>query len=105
MHICEAMIAAFDATQEQRFLERAKVLAETFTQRQAKLADGLVWEHYTKAFEVDWEYNRDDPKNLYRPWGFQPGHQIEWTKNLLNIHRNEPQDWLVQRARELFDRS
>jgi len=103
MHICEAMIAAYDATQESRYLERAKVLAETFTQRQAKLGDGFVWEHYTKDFKIDWEYNKDDPKNIYRPWGFQPGHQIEWTKNLLNINRLEPQEWMVQRAKELFD--
>merc|ERR1719384_628771 len=105
MHICEAMISAYDATQEQRYLNRAKVLAETFTHRQAKLADGLIWEHYTPNFEIDWDYNKDDPKNLYRPWGFQPGHQNEWTKNLLNIYRYAPQDWLLQRARELFDTS
>ena len=21
------------------------------------------------------EYNKNDPTNIYRPWGFQPGHQ------------------------------
>ena len=22
------------------------------------------------------EYNKNDPSNIYRPWGFQPGHQL-----------------------------
>merc|ERR1711862_93306 len=37
--------------------------------------------------------------------GFQPGHQIEWTKNLLNIHRYTAKPWMLERARELFDRA
>lgn len=103
MHICEALIAAYEATKDERYLKRAEVLADTFTRRLAEKTGGFVWEHYTSDFEVDWEYNKDDPKNLYRPWGFQPGHQSEWTKNLLNIYRYAPQDWMLQRARELFD--
>lgn len=105
MHMAEAMIAAFEATRDQKFLDRAELLCETFTQRLASLANGFIWEHYTSDFEVDWEYNKDDPKNLYRPWGFQPGHQIEWTKNLLNVYRYSPKAWMLQRAKELFDRS
>merc|ERR1712050_109749 len=105
MHICDGMVAAYEATGEKRYLDRAKTLAKTFTQRLARKADGLIWEHYTETFEIDWEYNKDDPKNLYRPWGFQPGHQIEWTKNLLNIYRAAPEDWMLQKAQELFDRA
>jgi len=104
MHACEAMIAAYEATQDQRYLQRAEVLADTFTRRLAAKADGLVCEHYTKAWEPDWEYNKDDPKNIYRPWGIQPGHQIEWSKNLLNIYRyRQDCDWMKTRACELFD--
>lgn len=103
MHMCEAMIYCYEATKETRYLERATTLAETFTQRLAGLANGWIWEHYTENFEVDWEYNKNDRTNIYRPWGFQPGHQIEWSKNLLNIHRYTPNDWMLQRARELFD--
>lgn len=105
MHICEALIVAHEATKEPRYLARAQLLAETFTQRLAKQAEGLIWEHYDAAFVVDWDYNKDDPTNLYRPWGFQPGHQIEWAKNLLNICRFAPQEWMFKRAKDLFDRS
>jgi len=103
MHMCEALIAAFEATGEQRYLDRAEVLAETFASKLAAKGGGFVWEHYTVDFEIDWEYNKNDPSNIYRPWGFQPGHQIEWAKNLLNIHRHRPKFWMVNRAKELFD--
>lgn len=105
MHLCEANLAAYEATGLSQFLERAKLLAHNIAVRQADLTDGLVWEHYTPNFEPDWEYNKEDPKNLYRPWGFQPGHQTEWTKLLLILHRHAPQDWQVQRAKSLFDRA
>ena len=105
MHLCEAMIAAYEASQDTRFLERATTLANTIAFRQADLTDGLVWEHYTTDFNIDWDYNKEDPKNLYRPWGFQPGHQTEWTKLLLMLHRHDPQPRYIDRAKSLFDRA
>ena len=103
MHLCEAMIAAFEATNDQKFLDRAKTIASNICQRQAKLTDGLIWEHFTKDFQIDWQYNIEDPKNLYRPWGFQPGHQTEWAKLLLQLNRHAPAAWLVEKAKMLFD--
>jgi mannose/cellobiose epimerase-like protein (N-acyl-D-glucosamine 2-epimerase family) len=41
---------------------------------------------------------------LFRPWGFQAGHQTEWAKLLLILNRHRPLPWLVHRAKELFDR-
>lgn len=105
MHSCEAMLWAYEATGETRYLDRAEALAINITQRQAALGDGLIWEHYDTDWQIDWEYNTDDPKNLFRPWGFQPGHQTEWTKLLLILNRHRPMDWLIPRARALFDRA
>ena len=42
-------------------------------------------------------------RSLFRPWGFQPGHQTEWAKLLLILHRHQPEDWQIERARALFD--
>ena len=102
MHLCEAMIAAYEATGKAHFLDRAQTLASNIAVRQANLTQGLIWEHYTDTFDIDWEYNKDDPRNLYRPWGFQPGHQTEWTKLLLQLNRHAPESWLVDRAKALF---
>ncbi|MDX2369183.1 MAG: AGE family epimerase/isomerase [Colwellia sp.] len=103
MHLCEAMIAAYEATNNTLFLDRAKLLSHNIAVRQAALTDNLIWEHYTVNFQPDWEYNKDDPKNLYRPWGFQPGHQTEWAKLLLILNRYAPEKWLVERAVALYD--
>ncbi|GLS25174.1 AGE family epimerase/isomerase [Marinibactrum halimedae] len=103
MHLCEAMLAAYEASSEPLFLQRAEQLAENIAFRQAKLTDNLIWEHYQSDFQPDWDYNRDDPKNLYRPWGFQPGHQTEWTKLLLILHRHSPNQKWVDQAKHLFD--
>ncbi|MEP3349265.1 MAG: AGE family epimerase/isomerase [Marinomonas sp.] len=105
MHTCEALLAAYDATQESHYLERASLLAEHICLRQAELANGEIWEHYTETWQVDWDYNKQDPKHLFRPWGFQPGHQTEWTKLLLLIHQRSPQDWLISKAKVLFDQA
>jgi mannose/cellobiose epimerase-like protein (N-acyl-D-glucosamine 2-epimerase family) len=108
MHSCEALIAAFEATGEKRFLHRAELLAHNITVRQAALADGWIWEHYHADWSVDWEYNRHDSSNMFRPWGFQPGHMTEWSKLLLLLERHRAHlqggaDWLLPRARALFD--
>lgn len=108
MHSCEALIAAFEATGEQRYLLRAERLARNITLRQAALAHGWIWEHYHADWSVDWEYNRHDSSNMFRPWGFQPGHMTEWAKLLLLLERHRQHlqgdaDWLLPRARTLFD--
>ena len=107
MHCCEALIAAYEATGEAHYLERALVVARNITVRQAELSGGLVWEHYHPDWSVDWEYNRDDKTNIFRPWGYQPGHLVEWAKLLLILERHKNHlsgdtDWLVSRAAKLF---
>lgn len=105
MHMCEAMLAAYEATSNTLFLERASLLAKNVAFRQASHTDNLIWEHYQTDFQPDWQYNKEDPKNLYRPWGFQPGHQTEWTKLLLTLHRHAPDNTLLDQAKSLFDRA
>ena len=105
MHACEAMLWAFEATGEARFLERAQRLADNIARRQADLAGGLIWEHYHSDWSIDWDYNRDNPRHLFRPWGFQPGHQAEWAKLLLILHRHAPQPWHLPTACTRFDRA
>jgi mannose/cellobiose epimerase-like protein (N-acyl-D-glucosamine 2-epimerase family) len=103
MHACEALLAAFEATGEARYLDRAALLADNMVNRQAALAGGLVWEHYKPDWSIDWNYNKGDRSNIFRPWGFQPGHQTEWAKLLLILERFRPLPWLLPRAIELFD--
>jgi mannose/cellobiose epimerase-like protein (N-acyl-D-glucosamine 2-epimerase family) len=113
MHACEAMLAAFEATSERHYLERADRLACSVTHDLAGRAHGLIWEHYRAdadgAWQPDWDYNRHDRSDIFRPWGFQTGHLAEWAKLLLTLERltpgliaSDPDNWRVRRARELF---
>ncbi len=103
MHMTEAMLAAYEATRDSKYLERAYQLAYQVTVKLANKTDGLIWEHFSENWEVDWDYNKDDPKNLYRPYGFLPGHFTEWTKLLLILDRYRPTDWIFDVAKSLFD--
>ena len=103
MHSCEALIAAFEATGSQKYLDRALLIGKNICIRQAGLAEGLIWEHYDSNWEINWVYNKNRPDDLFRPWGFQVGHLTEWAKLLLILERHVKEDWLLPRAQELFD--
>ena len=103
MHLTEALLVTYEATQDTRYLDRALLVADAMTRRQAAQAGGLIWEHYDENWNIDWDYHRDDPKHLFRPWGFQPGHQTEWAKLLLILDRHAPHEWLLPTATQLFN--
>jgi mannose/cellobiose epimerase-like protein (N-acyl-D-glucosamine 2-epimerase family) len=103
MHACEAMLAAWEATGDPRYLDRAETLARNVTVRQAALAGDVPWEHHHADWSVDWDYNRHDRTNIFRPWGHQPGHLTEWAKQLVLLERHRPAAWLLPRAVSLFD--
>lgn len=103
MHMCEAMLSAYEATNDVRFLDRAHLLAKRICVDLAAPADGLVWEHYHTDWTHDWDYNRDDPKNLFRPFGYLPGHFTEWSKLLLILERHRPESWMLASAELLFN--
>jgi len=101
MHMCEACLAAYASTGEARYLNRAQSLIERFAFDLAAQANGLVWEHYRSDWSIDWDYNRDKPGDIFKPWGFQTGHQTEWAKLLLIAHQHAPGARYLQRAIEL----
>ena len=103
MHTCEAMIAAFEATGETNYLDRATALAIRVCVDMTKQSDGMIWEHYDKNWDPDWQYNLDDPKNLFRPFGYLVGHWMEWAKLLLILEENNPQEWMFPHAKRLFN--
>lgn len=108
MHTCEALLAAYQATWHLPYLHRAETIAYNITVRQANLAQGMIWEHYDADWQIDWEFNLHDKANLFRPWGFQPGHFTEWSKLLLILESHQEQlqrdpSWILPRARALFD--
>lgn len=105
MHTVEALIAAYETTKEPLYLERAELVAKQFCVILARAADGQIWEHYDTNWQQDWQYNIDKPDDLFKPWGFQPGHQVEWAKLLLQLDSLAPKDWYLDTAKTLFDKA
>ena len=103
MHMCEAMLACWEATGEKFYIDRAQILATRICQELPSRTDGLIWEHYKSDWTHDWEYNKDDPRHLFRPYGYLPGHFTEWAKLLLILERYRPAGWMIPKAEMLFN--
>lgn len=98
MHMCEACLAAFEVTGQTRFMDRATSLIERIVFGLAANSSYLVWEHYLPDWSINWDYNRHNPGNIFKPWGFQTGHQTEWAKLLLIAYGHRPDPRYVERA-------
>jgi mannose/cellobiose epimerase-like protein (N-acyl-D-glucosamine 2-epimerase family) len=107
MHMVEAFLAARDATGEAIWSERALRIAERLVRDVAGSHSWRVLEHFDAAWAPLPDYNREDPRHPFRPFGVTPGHALEWSRLLLHLHASldgRP-DWLVPAARELFARA
>ncbi len=106
MHLTEAYLAAYEATGDITYLTRATSIARRIAAQAAGQEEG-AWrlpEHFTADWAPDNQYNADDPRHPFRPYGSQPGHWLEWTKLLLQLRGlgvDEP--WLLPAAAALFD--
>ncbi|MBV8473027.1 MAG: AGE family epimerase/isomerase [Hyphomicrobiales bacterium] len=101
MHLTEALMAAFEATGEGVFLQKAESIADLILRRSAGAADWRVPEHYKADWSVDREYKGSD---MFRPYGLTPGHALEWTRLALQLWElgGRKIDWLPNAARALF---
>jgi mannose/cellobiose epimerase-like protein (N-acyl-D-glucosamine 2-epimerase family) len=52
MHMCEALISAYEATNEIKYLTRAEIIARTLTTKLASETKDFVWEHYSVNWKV-----------------------------------------------------
>ena len=105
MHMCEALLAAWQASYDIKYLTRAQRLAQKFAIDLAAQSGGLIWEHYDADWTVDMTFNIDKPNDRYKPWGFQPGHQTEWAKLLLILHQERPEEKWLASAKRLYDKA
>ncbi|MBP1082491.1 mannose/cellobiose epimerase-like protein (N-acyl-D-glucosamine 2-epimerase family) [Bacillus capparidis] len=102
MHLCEAMMAAFEATGEARYLDRAYQLAHSVIFKLLPQSGSLIWEHYDENRKIDWEYNKDYTKSEFRPYGFIFGHSIEWSKLLQLLEKHKEEQWIFPQSERLF---
>jgi sulfoquinovose isomerase len=104
MHLVEALLGAAGATGDALHAERAARIAETLIHEQTAGNAWRVAEHYTSDWEIDRGYNRDDPFNIFRPFGSIVGHWFEWSRLLLHVRHavGDPAGWMLDASTRLF---
>lgn len=105
MHLTEALINAYEATGRSVLLERAARIAWHIAGRAASPDEG-AWrlpEHFDEEWNDLLDYNRDQPRHPFRPYGSQPGHWLEWSKLIMQLRgQGVDEPWMVPAARHLF---
>jgi mannose/cellobiose epimerase-like protein (N-acyl-D-glucosamine 2-epimerase family) len=104
MHLTEALMAAFEATGERAYLDKASRIADLLIRRVTAANGWRLPEHFHPDWQVDWEH---DGNPMFRPYGTTPGHWLEWSRLLLQLWEldGRRQDWLPDAARNLFRRA
>ncbi|WP_062077336.1 AGE family epimerase/isomerase [Demequina globuliformis] len=111
MHMVEAFIAAADVTGERVWLDRATRIVERVMYDLAPRHDWRLPEHFDSAGTVQLDYNADDPKHPFRPFGATIGHGFEWARLTVQLAVSLQQrglgapEWMVDSARALYDAS
>lgn len=116
--MCEAMINLYESTHDLKYLIRAAQVARKLCVELAP-SSGRVIEHYGSDWIPDPEKNKDadtsSEEYIFRPYGFQPGHAMEWSKLIVIIERNATAagvaaevsvvetTWMIPTAEALFE--
>ena len=82
MHLTEALMAAFEATGESLYLDRAERIADLVIGKHAAGLGYRVAEHFDADWTLDKDYRGSD---MFRPAGTTPGHWLEWSRLLLQL--------------------
>ena len=102
MHLTEALMAAFEATQESAFLDKAESIANLVIRRCAGSVGFRVAEHFDQDWVIDKNYHH--PNEMLRPAGTTPGHWLEWSRLILQLWTlgGRRHDWMPEAAKALF---
>ncbi len=104
MHLTEALMAAFEATGEKAYLEKAESIADLVIRRSAGSVGWRVAEHFNADWELDKNYRGNE---MFRPSGTTPGHWLEWARLILQLWSlgERRHDWMPDAAKGLFSQS
>ncbi|QDC08560.1 AGE family epimerase/isomerase [Oceanicola sp. D3] len=104
MHGAEALMAAFEATGREDYLEKAGSILWFFLGLKAPAYGYRIPEHYFTDWTVDAEHDGDP---MFRPAGTTPGHSLEFARLLLQHWdlAGRPDSGAPETARKLVERA
>ena len=107
MHSVEAYLGAADVSGDEAWRQRALSIAERLIHEEARAHGWRVVEHHDDRWQPLMDYNADRPGDPFRPYGATPGHGLEWSRLLVDLHSSlaDPPAWLVECAVALFDQA
>jgi sulfoquinovose isomerase len=107
MHLVEAFLATRDATGDATWAQRALRIAERLIRDTASGHDWRISEHFDAGWRTVPDYNADQPRHPFRPYGVTPGHGLEWSRLVLQVRAalDDPPAWLLDAAQGLFRRA
>ncbi|HEY0032715.1 MAG TPA: AGE family epimerase/isomerase, partial [Devosia sp.] len=82
MHMTEALMAAFEATGDRSYLDKAERIAELIILKNAVPLGHRVAEHFDENWVLDKGYQGNE---MFRPSGATPGHWLEWSRLLFQL--------------------
>ena len=101
MHLTEALMAAFEATGDKTYLDKAERIASLLIEHQANAVGYRVPEHFDAQWQLDKTYRGNE---MFRPSGTTPGHWLEWARLILQLWvlGDKKHDWMPDAAKGLF---
>ncbi|HTJ56660.1 MAG TPA: AGE family epimerase/isomerase [Devosiaceae bacterium] len=101
MHLTEALMAAFEATGDKNYLDKAQSIAKLIIHDRAGELGFRVAEHFDADWQLDLNYQGSE---MFRPSGATPGHWLEWARLTLQlwILGGKVHDWMPGAAASLF---
>ena len=112
MHGVEACLAAYDASGERSFLDRALRITTTVVDDWARAHDWRVPEHFDEAWQALPDHHRDEPDHPFEPYGVTIGHGLEWSRLVVQVRAalsdgpgEDAPGWMLPAAEGLFARA
>lgn len=108
MHATELCLTLADLLADNSWRRRALAIAERLVHQMAGRNHWHVIEHFDSQWRLLPDYNRDLPDDGFKPFGFTPGHGLEWARLLLHLEAglqaagDQPPMWLADDAQALF---
>jgi sulfoquinovose isomerase len=101
MHLTEALMAAYEATDDSEYLRKAERIADLIINRKARETGFRVGEHFDENWNLIKDYRGNE---MFRPSGTTPGHWLEWARLILQLYAlgENRQSWMPGAAEMLF---